>query len=390
MSARSVNSNGTRAAGVNSGLGIVLSGGGSRAAYQAGALRALAPYIESGQLSVSVVVGTSIGAVNGLVLSACIKDGVEAAASEIEALWRERNFRNTFDGSPSKAFVKSIKIALLRYSSPGPVATSHSIFDPTPLVERIDAVLSRQGGLTLGSRDPRLKAVGVMTTVEGPQRRPLLILSTDRALDDDMLRGASFDTCYVDSLTAKHGLASAALPSVLPPVELDILQGKTRLVDGGICDNFPIDPAIRMGAQRIILIDTSGREWWLRQYGQPTYTKPSWEVTAKNEAFCLRPEAQLTVKNDTPLGLLLKEAVSGSRKEFIAALGPTWPIFSILKRKMGEMLAYEVMSYVALHPDYVAALIERGYNDATEALKRSPFFNHPTQAVLEPTLQAVR
>ncbi len=361
-------------------IGIVLSGGGSRAAYQAGALRALAKHIESDPHPVSVVVGTSIGAVNGLVLSACLKEGIQCASDEIAALWRERTFRNTFLGSPSKAFIRSIKIAVLRYSSPGPVATSHAIFDPTPLINRIDLVLGQRGGLKLDSRDSRLKAVAVMATVEGHQRKPLLIVSAHRTIAEHMLEGASFDTCYVDELTAKHGLASAALPSVLPPVEMNVVEGKMRLVDGGICDNFPIDPAIRLGAQRILLLDSSGREWWHNFYNEPTYTPPSWEVPAREQAFCMRPADYLVVKNKEPLGMLLKQAVSGSRKEFISSLGPTWPIFSLLKRRLGELVAYEIMSYVALHSEYVEALMERGYQDTLEVLKTTQFFSNVQQA----------
>lgn len=70
-----------------------------------------------------------------------------------------------------------------------------------------------------------------------------------------------------------------------------------------------------------------------------------------------------------PLGPLLQEAVGSSTRQFIKALGPTWPIFRILRHKMGQELAYEVMSYVVLHPEYLQALIERGYSETLETLR---------------------
>ena len=72
----------------SSDLGIVLSGGGVRAAYQAGALKALAQVLGKDLDNTSIVLGSSIGAVNGLVLSSCIKGGI---ASSIEVLRSEEH-----------------------------------------------------------------------------------------------------------------------------------------------------------------------------------------------------------------------------------------------------------------------------------------------------------
>jgi predicted acylesterase/phospholipase RssA len=88
-------------------VGLVLSGGGSRAAYQVGALKALAPFLESTKSKISVVVGSSIGAVNGIVLGACLKHGISRGVEELEGVWRQRTYRNTFNGSPSMAFLRA-------------------------------------------------------------------------------------------------------------------------------------------------------------------------------------------------------------------------------------------------------------------------------------------
>ena len=349
-------------------LGLVLSGGGSRAAYQAGALRALAPYIRESGAEISVIVGSSIGAVNGIVFGGSLRLGIDEAVELLEALWLERVYRNTFAGSPSMAFLRAIKTALLKYSSPGPEATRSAIFNPSPLTNRVDQVLREAGGLSLSNRASTLDMVGVMTTIEGETRKPLVFASSKKKLPDEILKGASFDIHYVDELTAKHGMASAALPSILPPVDIDVGYGTVSLVDGGISNNIPVDPAVRFGAERVVILDISGRDWWLKQYGDAPDTRPSWEVPAGVETFCFRPPETFIAKNQVPLGPLLRAAVSLSTKDFIRSLGPTWPIFSILKKKMGEDLAYEVMSYVALHPEYAQALIELGYKETKDKL----------------------
>jgi len=230
--------------------GLVLSGGGSRAAYQVGALKALAPFLEKegSKRHFKVVVGSSIGAINGLIVSACLKDGLTQTIDQLETIWRRRNFRNTFLGTPSQAFFRAVKMAVIQYMSPGPNATSESIFDPTPLMSEVDEVLAQHGGLSPDARDPSLESVAVMTTIEGAQRKPLIFLSSHKPVPLENLEGASFDICNVRELHAKHGFASAALPSVLPPVDLDVEGEKVRLVDGCISQNIPsVDPIWHLG-----------------------------------------------------------------------------------------------------------------------------------------------
>jgi predicted acylesterase/phospholipase RssA len=260
-------------------------------------------------------------------------------------------------------------MAYLQYRAPGPSATSEAIFDPTPLMNRVDQVITDFGGLNPENRHPSLQVVGVMTTMEGPERKPMLFMSSHKRFDSQTLEGASFEICYVDNLSAKHGFASAALPSVLPPVELDTEHGKVRLVDGGISQNIPVDPAVRVGAQRVIVIDISGRSWWLDHYGESHDTRPTWEVPAGLKTFCLRPPDTFVIRPQKALGPLLKAAVSSSTRKFIAAVGPVWPVFQLLKKKLGEEIAYEVMSYAALDPDYQIALMEAGYNETAQLLK---------------------
>lgn len=370
-------------------LGIVLSGGGSRAAYQAGALKALIPYFKNSKQPIKVIVGSSIGALNGLLLGSCLKNGMETAVEELESLWRERTFKNTFAGSPSQAFLRAIRMGIMQYLSPGPKPTNSAIFDPSPLMRRLDSAMVTYGGLRPEDRDPALTTVAVMTTIEGTTRKPLLFASTHQQLDQETLRGASFEICYVDDLTAKHGFASAALPSVLPPVELDTERGKVRLVDGGISQNIPVDPAARLGAEKVIIVDVSGRNWWLDRFGEAHDTRPSWEIPADFETFCIRPPEIFVSRCQKPLGDLLKYVASRSTRKFISAVGPTWPVFQLLKKKLGEDVAYEAMTYVALDPDYVQGLIEMGYEETRALLRHRDQVEFEREPTYSETIQKV-
>jgi len=356
--------------GDNRPLGLVLSGGGSRAAYQAGVLKALANFIDFEESPISHMAGSSIGAINSLVFASTIKNGYDYAVDQLTELWAERTFRNSFKGSPTQTFLRSVKIAILKYArNPGPHATDEAIFNPEPLVNRIDTTLVKHGGTGTGSRDSRLKSVGIMTTIEGKERKPLMFVSSHSKLPQEILHGASFEVCQVDELTARHGFASAALPSVLPPVSMDIDGGQVRFVDGGISMNVPVDPIVRLGAERVIVIDISGRHWWLDRYGEPHDKRPDWEVPAALETFCMRPPETFVLKNQRPFGPILRDAVGKNSKDFIAALGATWPVYQLIKRRLGEELAFEIMSYIALHPEYSKALMELGFSETMAALK---------------------
>ena len=349
-------------------LGLVLSGGGSRAAYQAGALRALIPYLGE-KNPFSTIIGSSIGAINGLVLGAALKEGLPRSVDVLSDLWRERTWRNTFGGSPTSSFFRAIKMASIQYFSPGPSATNLAIFDPSPLMRRIDEIIDSFGGLAPHVRDPKLNAIAVMTTVEGFARRPLLFASTHHRLPEEVLEGASFEICYREQLHAKHGFASAALPSVLPPVEIDTDEGSVRLVDGGISINVPVDPAVRLGAEKVIVIDISGRSWWLDRAGEAHDTRPTWEVESAQSTYCMRPPETFTIRPSVALGPVLKQSVSRSTTQFIKSVGPIWPVFTLLKNKVGEEVAYEAMSYVALDEDYILGLMELGYNETKAYLR---------------------
>lgn len=351
-------------------VGIVLSGGGVRAAYQAGALRAVEHLLHSDLAQTSIILGSSIGAVNGLVFAACLKEGPAHAVEMLHELWSERCFDNTFSGTRARAFLRAIRIAAQQYLAPGPHAAKVSVLDPEPLRKELDEVIASHGGLTPERRNPGLKTVGVMTTMEGEQRKPLLFLSSHHELTKEAMQGASFEVCYVPDISAKHGFASAALPSILPPVEIDTEAGRVRLVDGGISQNVPVDPAVRLGAHRIIVVDISGRTWWFDRYGEPHDTRPTWEVPAGTDTFCLRPPQTLTIRPPGALGPYLKQAIGSSRKRFMDAVGALWPLFTLVKAKLGEDAAYEVMSYVALDPEYQIALMEAGYQDTLALLRK--------------------
>ncbi|HEY6098571.1 MAG TPA: patatin-like phospholipase family protein, partial [Anaeromyxobacter sp.] len=67
-------------------VGLVLTGGGARAAYQVGAIRALAEIVGPGPIPFDVMSGISAGAINGVVLATGAED-FRRAAERLAATW---------------------------------------------------------------------------------------------------------------------------------------------------------------------------------------------------------------------------------------------------------------------------------------------------------------
>lgn len=348
--------------------GLVLSGGGSRAAYQVGVLKALSEtFLE--KCPFKIIVGSSIGAVNGVLLSASIHKGLKESVTLLEQLWLERTIENTFGGPLTFTLLKSIRTGFIQYLSPGPHPTNLAIFDPSPLRQRIDEMLFKYGGASAEKSRFGVKGVGVMTTVEGTERTGLLLMSAAHKLQPEQLQGLSYDVHYVNSLSSSHALASAALPFVMPPVQIKLESSEARLVDGGIADNIPVDAALRFGAEEIVLIDTSGKKWWLNHFGEPHYKADPWHIPASKGTFCYRPTNSIELRNKSGFGPVLRESIGSKTRNLIRTLGPTWPIFRLLKSRLGEDLAFEVMTYAVIHRPFIKAMIELGYKETKESCK---------------------
>ena len=129
--------------------GLVLSGGGARAAYQVGALKALYESLPENEREFQLIFGSSIGAVNGALVAAGLRKGPNQAIEALEDVWRERTFSNSFAGTLSMAFMRSLRVGFLQYLRPGPGPTSTAIFDPSPLSQRIDELLYEFGGASI-------------------------------------------------------------------------------------------------------------------------------------------------------------------------------------------------------------------------------------------------
>jgi len=237
--------------------GLVLSGGGARAAYQVGVLRAIARLRRGTAASprrcpFGVICGTSAGAINAAAL-ACNADQFDAAVEAIAQVWE--NFRaeqvyradslGVIRSGAQWLSMLSIGWLITRWRKARP----RSLLDNTPLAELLDHMVPLQ-------RLPRMLA--------GRHVQALALTASNYSSGEHVTfyQSAAPVPVWVRSqrvaataeLGSAHLLASSAIPFVFPAAELPIDGHLEWFGDGSMRQTAPLSPAIHLGAQRLLVI----------------------------------------------------------------------------------------------------------------------------------------
>ncbi|MFM7396115.1 MAG: patatin-like phospholipase family protein [Gammaproteobacteria bacterium] len=234
----------TKAPAAGGSRALVLSGGGARAAYQVGVLKALAEVWPEETAPYDVVVGTSAGAVCAAVLATHAADWREGIR-RLEHVWANFTVDQVF-----RAGFTAMLGAGLRWTSSalsgGRLATAPpALFDNSPLrallKERVDWDAIRRN-IALG----KLRALALTaTTYAGGHHRVFFEAAADVAEWRGVRRAGTRSTLDLD-----HLMASAAIPFLFPPVRI----GEVFYGDGAMRQLAPLSPAIHLGADRLLVI----------------------------------------------------------------------------------------------------------------------------------------
>lgn len=229
-------------------VGLVLSGGGARGAYEMGALSVLLPALEDAGQSPRVIVGTSIGAINAAFLASFAELDARSLAEAGRSTWlsvipRRPSLEPLLPGVPTRFTAYVCGVLGIGH------AQLWNVLDPTPLGELLQTFVPLRQ--IAGHIPERLEAVAVVATSALTGRSVVFHQGGPRP-DADAARGIE----YVDTpLTTEHVRASAALPGIFPAVEVRRPAAAAGWYwDGGTRLNTPIKPALALGAQRVVVI----------------------------------------------------------------------------------------------------------------------------------------
>jgi NTE family protein len=359
-------------------VGLVLTGGGARAAYQVGAIRALAEIAGPGPSPFDIITGVSAGAVNGVSLAAGAED-FRGAAERLGALW--------LDLQPDKVYRTDARKLLrvggswLRELAGGGLLGASNVnylLDTSPLREYL------RGHLPV----PRMRRhirTGVLRGVA---------VSVTNFLDGNAVTffdGAKDVSPWVRStrvgvrehIKIDHIMASAAIPLLFPPVKI---RG-VYFGDGCVRLLSPLSPAVHLGATRLLAIGVRHRDPPQEISRSKASELPLSSIAGVllNAVFLDSLEADVERLERMNRTLAFVPAASRDklpeplRQIPILVLRPSRDLGELAKdqyRRFPGMLRYllkgigaadeggsDLLSYLAFEPVYVGRCQELGYQD---------------------------
>lgn len=233
---------------------IVLAGGGARGAYEAGVLRFILeelPRRTGKPVEFDIVCGTSVGAIHACFLGATAEQTTGRGARLLQ-LWENLKVDEVFQFSsanlislPRKILgLRKVAQALREGQRPDRL---YGILDTEPLERLVlDSIPWR--GIRRNLKAGLIEAVCVATTQVATGRAVVFVEQAHRSLP--AWQGHESIRMQPIRLSPMHALASAAIPMLFPAVRL----GARYYADGGLRLNTPLAPAVRLGANRILVI----------------------------------------------------------------------------------------------------------------------------------------
>ena len=227
--------------------GLVLTGGGARAAYQAGVLLGISDVLGPDAPSpFPILTGVSAGAINGSFLASQASNNWRDSVTALSELWRNLSFEQIF--RTNTGTFASLGTRWIRDLGMGAVLgrpRSTHLLDSSPL----QALLSKHvdfAAISANLAAGKLHGVGISVT---SYKTGTAITFYD---GNPAIRTWSRTSRLGmrDSLTLEHVLASASIPLFFKPIRI----GNAFYGDGGVRLSSPLSPAIHLGSSRILAI----------------------------------------------------------------------------------------------------------------------------------------
>lgn len=250
-------------------LGLVLSGGGARGAYEAGVIhyiRTMLPKEVGEKRGFNILCGSSVGAINTCFIASTAHDLRYQGRHSYE-LWRRLQQSDIYQRDVW-SFIKflthsaaSISKNLLskKYGEEGHLAQHNfrGLLNTAPLVPFLKKNVSWQQ-ISVNLKNRFIDAISITATNIATGKLELFI--EKRA---DMPYTGRY--LYHDTkIEVFHAVASAAIPLIFPAVRIK----KNYYMDGGVRMNTPMSPAIQLGAEKILVIGIH------HQKESPEYAEP--------------------------------------------------------------------------------------------------------------------
>lgn len=224
---------------------LILGGGGARAAYQVGVLKAVAELVPQGSNNpFPIVCGTSAGSINTVALASNASDfhlGVE----RITQVWSNFELHHVFYAD-AKNLLKRITSWVWSNIGPGNWDKGpSSLLDNQPLRELLNQYISFEK-IDNSIRNGDLHGY-CLTACSYDTGESTTFYDGDKSIED--WRRTHREGIRT-KMSIEHLMASSAIPVIFPSVELK----DEHFGDGSMRQTSPISPALHLGAKKILII----------------------------------------------------------------------------------------------------------------------------------------
>ena len=235
--------------------GLLLSGGGARAAYQLGVLQAIdelrvAHGAPAGN-PFQVICGTSAGALNATAL-ACGAHAYSQTLQQLVSVWSQFHVGQVYRAELSDMMLSGarwLSLIGLGWLFANRRLRPRSLLNPSPLRQLLTEQIEWQR-LHLNLDEGHLRALAV-TASNYASGEHVTFYQSPYPLQPWVRNQRLAQLCEI---RVEHLLASAAIPFIFPAVKLRGPHGRAYFGDGAMRQTAPISPAIHLGADRVLVI----------------------------------------------------------------------------------------------------------------------------------------
>lgn len=357
-------------------ISLLLSGGGARAAYQVGVLKAIAEWYPRVHHSpFSIYSGTSAGAINVTSIASyasCFRLGVK----KLEWIWAHLHSRRVFSASSYGMTSYLANQWLARLQADHHERPPFGLLNNRPLRQLLNQVNNYE---RLEKQILAGNLHGISITVSSYKSGQSVSFFQGQKELTEWDRAKSKGRRAL--ITTEHLLASAAIPLVFPATRI----GQAYYGDGSIHQLAPLRPSLKMGADKILIIDLINQKLNERDHTKApglaalgghlmdtifsdTLTADLEHLSRTNELIQALPTSEqqnLEIKTVEPLYLFPSQSFEPLAQKYYCHMPPmTRALMRLTGLSPRDDAA--ITSYILFEPAYINALIELGYHDALE------------------------